>query len=863
MDKIISKLNTFSTIKEKIAYLREQNVIPTPDLVNYLVKTSLKNSVYFKPSIFQFVNFLVEFTSATSVLDTSCENGFLLYNIKAVKNKVGFDPNGDQIELARFLNPAAHFEIRDITKVPLAENEKFDAIVGIKSFSGPSESLIDNLFEQWIKALKPEGHLILIVANNFFNAPAYSHLRQWIVTHYYLKMIASISGLNTGIGWGLMVVKKEEPGDETFFAKFSGDITEIKNDLENHSGDFWVKTSALQDRWDRNFHDPDLIAHEFALNKKNVRKLKKMAQIIRGYAVRPDDQLAEGDYLLLAHRNIQGNSLTCSKRDRYISNPKNKDTNFDRYILREGDILVGLIGNQLKTYVFKVDDPKSVANHNFAIIRTKDNKYIQTYLDSRTGQEVFWKQIRRRQRGSTIPHITVSDLGEILVPVLPAKDLNDIVSLQVKAKKLSETAAVKVLAQILEDLGWDVKLDHRIHDRTVDMALFYENRLQAFIEFRNKKSFSRHTLLNQLLAMKHLVAAVTCFVHSNGVLYEIVDGDLKVLNDFPTPQDVIDRRLFAVSDFANFHCALATANELIADNMLEIELKKYGFQFLMDILTTMQEDIDQIKQTTKRTERKVDEMLNVIKLLQNEFVYLKNAPNELEDKLILFGEELDDKIELLMAENGGQIEKYVNIVKRWMSFYWDKLEELSKQYLPSAEYLFTQLSKLPNCDLSPFILQYCRALENEMLNKIFRAYLSKIREDNIDMEDIFAWDFGKKRNGKPNNENTYNLGKQIKSYLSKDQSEWFFELGRMETILRYLTGNTITKSPLLQHVRSFLFQYFEENIIELEFLKSIKHVTTKYRNKAAHPDIITIDEAKKGQMEIRKLIKQFLAYYKQ
>lgn len=47
----------------------------------------------------------------------------------------------------------------------------------------------------------------------------------------------------------------------------------------------------------------------------------------------------------------------------------------------------------------------------------------------------------------------------------------------------------------------------------------------------------------------------------------------------------------------------------------------------------------------------------------------------------------------------------------------------------------------------------------------------------------------------------------------------------MYTYLKYLTGKTVRKSPLLQDLRSFVFKYLEENVLETDFLIRIEAVT--------------------------------------
>ena len=283
---------------------------------------------------------------------------------------------------------------------------------------------------------------------------------------------------------------------------------------------------------------------------------------------------------------------------------------------------------------------------------------------------------------------------------------------------------------------------------------------------------------------------------------------------------------------------------------------------IFSLIQQMSSDIEEIKNTTRHTEEKIDIIVDLVSNLNKEFGNIKNEPFEIEEKLTLFNKELDEKIKELQNQNKDQLDKYINLVKTWLRYDWEKLEELSKHYLPSAEFIFSQLSNLTNTDLSPFIIQYCRALETELLNKVFKAYIDEIKAKNINIEIEFAWDFEKKENGQPNNENTLKIAKHIKRCLDMDRSQWFFELGTMEANLRYLTGNTSKKSPILIDLKKFLLTYFEENILGLEFLNELKRITNEYRNRAAHSNIITLDEAKKGRKEIQELLKKFMEYYK-
>ncbi|MEZ7507265.1 N-6 DNA methylase [Flavobacterium sp. Arc2] len=271
---------------------------------------------------------------------------------------------------------------------------------------------------------------------------------------------------------------------------------------------------------------------------------------------------------------------------------------------------------------------------------------------------------------------------------------------------------------------------------------------------------------------------------------------------------------------------------------------------------------DRIEKQLEIVNTKLDSLLLLIQDLSKEFQDIKSSGSSPEDKLSLLCSELDSKIEILLENNIDQIKKFEIMLSKWFAFEWDKLENLSKSYLPTAELLFSQLSKLDNADLSPFIIQYCRALENELLQKVFRSYIYSLKERNLNIEIAFAWDFGKKESGNLNSDNTYKIVKHLKNCLRNEPDKWFFELGSMETYLRYLNGETVNKSPVLQDIKKFVLNYFENNILDLQFLDELKRIKNDYRNKAAHPNKINVEEAQKGQMEIRTLIKSFLEYYK-
>lgn len=280
-----------------------------------------------------------------------------------------------------------------------------------------------------------------------------------------------------------------------------------------------------------------------------------------------------------------------------------------------------------------------------------------------------------------------------------------------------------------------------------------------------------------------------------------------------------------------------------------VEIKSHKAQF-----DEINSKLDAALKNQEIMTNKLDNIHNSIQLLSDDFKAIKQIPRIIEEKMFRFQESLDKNFSILLNDNK-IISDYIHEIKRWFDFY-DLLEMKSQKYLPEAEFFLDHISKLENPDYSPFVIQYCRAFENELLKKIFRAYVQSLIDREIDIESAFEWDLGRKESGKHNNLNTFNLAKNLKRCTTKDSEQWFFELGTMEVNLRYLTGRSIHKSPLLQDLKAFLLSQFEDKVLNIEYLDEIKRIIKDYRNQSAHPNIIDAEMAK----EFHGLIKECLVY---
>ncbi len=204
-----------------------------------------------------------------------------------------------------------------------------------------------------------------------------------------------------------------------------------------------------------------------------------------------------------------------------------------------------------------------------------------------------------------------------------------------------------------------------------------------------------------------------------------------------------------------------------------------------------------------------------------------------------------DKIEVRNAPD------YQKRISQWLPNY-SELHTVSQTYLLSAEFLFDALFKADATDYSPFILQYCRVIENELLKQLFIPYYHEVRKnDNTAIQTNFTWDFNK-----------INKNKDFASaFLQPNEPE--FMLAKMLDYLKRIDETAYQVSILLSNFKIFIDYYFDTTIIlQNNFLNKIDFVRENYRNKAAHPDKnsikLNLSEAQKCQNLVREILKIWL-----
>ena len=190
------------------------------------------------------------------------------------------------------------------------------------------------------------------------------------------------------------------------------------------------------------------------------------------------------------------------------------------------------------------------------------------------------------------------------------------------------------------------------------------------------------------------------------------------------------------------------------------------------------------------------------------------------------------------------IEDYIPKVNEWFKF-WDKIEENTKTFMPGSEWLYYNIKSSDFQDFSPFVLYYCRALENELLKKIFLSFHEHVNEMNdIELKSLFVWN---KEGLNEKKLKEYQIFfNQFKTNILKNRKK--YTLGDMRLILNLLPNSKNKKgsiryniSPLLKELNKFIKNKIGG--IESETIKRLENLIINYRNKSAHVDIIEEEKA--------------------
>lgn len=691
----------------------------------------------------QFMGDVVAFYQSRTVFNLHCGPGQLLAACPASTAKSGMDKNPTFLAVAEALLPDVTFHQGDpLTNTP---DEIFDAVIthlpfGVRvQHDGSKQPLERLLLNKALSMLNNDGVLVALAPGSLLTTGFFELFRRTVIEQFALDMIVTLPvGIlpKLNIETCVLVIRNGTPHPTTYFAIWETGPAQLLANLQTQSGAFHVAREAIQNRWDRHFYNPRFTKIDEALAQLDTRPLSDVGNVFRGYPADKSDVVVDGEYQLLTPKQINAPSIAEAPPAKLIRH-QNNDT-FQKMIVQPGDVLVSLLLNA-PVYQVQPTDPPAVAGPMLAVIRSDQSGYISAYLQSPAGLARFQAQVERRTAGGVLRRLSLRDLRQIRIPLLPLEDLN----------RLSDTQIAQASAAELTNLKSDlVKVQTQVRLQETETASGEDRELLA-----------------------------------------------QVLTFFGARFNKIDHALHTLT-------------------------------------------------------QKTDAIWSALGKMQGEIQSIKETPRSEDEKIARIYQQLD----LLIAQQSDQVKTeadYQPLVTQWLP-NWEQLAARSMTYLVSAEFLMDEIYRAEGADYSPFVLQYCRALESELLEKVCVAYHVDVWQRYGDPEPLMGEDYWDRRS------KVNRFARAVK------QDRRTYALGEIVFNLKLLTpsGRSFQQSPLLQDFRGFVLTHFDPAVLSGAYLAQIDQIVRDYRNKAAHPHLLNLATAQACQAAVRDCLGEFLGFKK-
>ena len=274
-------------------------------------------------------------------------------------------------------------------------------------------------------------------------------------------------------------------------------------------------------------------------------------------------------------------------------------------------------------------------------------------------------------------------------------------------------------------------------------------------------------------------------------------------------------------------------------------------------LKEIQEKLDKIEVTSKKTLKTVNRIdKNMDVLAKIEELKIQSDDTNIEETISNIVNLIKDKYDFK------DVKEYIESVTKWFK-YWDKLEVLSQNFMVQSEYLYSSIKSSEFDDYSPFVLYSCRALEYELLQKIFVGYHDYINAKYTDKEMLFDYD-KESLNNKTVKDIETGIINSFKRYIISGNPK--YTLGDMRLLLNILPSKSKPKGSkrfqvllALQELNEFIETKIGD--IPSKFIKDVENISSNYRNPSAHTGIINKEKADKFYIVYKSMMNDLLSKF--
>lgn len=252
------------------------------------------------------------------------------------------------------------------------------------------------------------------------------------------------------------------------------------------------------------------------LKKYPKKRIAELSNVIAGVKLKSYKKNIGRGLLYLGYKNIEDGKIRQTNNDRFVK-LKDIPEPYKKAILQKGDLLLKRTpSSKDQVYLHDNDDVKAIIGPQFFILQSAIPNYLKTFLISETGVEYLRRAVRFRTKHlKTIPQITIQNVENIKIPILPIEDL-EIISDE-KLGKLETDSIHELKSQIenqrleleeLKEINADLVKSHiSMNEKLLDIVGSYSSENKA----RKKHVSSSNDIGNssQSINIEELIKLIT------------------------------------------------------------------------------------------------------------------------------------------------------------------------------------------------------------------------------------------------------------------------------------------------------------------------------------------------------------------
>ncbi|MFC4212662.1 restriction endonuclease subunit S [Pedobacter lithocola] len=251
-----------------------------------------------------------------------------------------------------------------------------------------------------------------------------------------------------------------------------------------------------------NISEPALTEHidrmgvEFYSRWKEY-KLSTTSDVLTGFSFKGDEYEVNGNLKVVRGENVTLGALRWDSEKHW--NKSTKD--LEKYFLKENDIVIGMDGSRVgkNKAIIKMNELPLILAQRVALLRAKKDFY-QKYIWYNIFSKQFADYVDSIHTGTSIPHISQSQIGDYKIAAPPKNEQKEIASvlsslddkidlLQRQNKTLEQLAETLFRQWFIEEAeeGWETKKLGELITITSSKRIFYSEYVSNGVPFYRSK----------------------------------------------------------------------------------------------------------------------------------------------------------------------------------------------------------------------------------------------------------------------------------------------------------------------------------------------------------------------------------------